>query len=128
MSGALALLLLAVLPGVRTPTGNISCAATPGGTLICEIKRANYAHAAQNRCMARAGLDWHGFELAPTRAGQLACTGGLLIVGRVRYRTLAYGTTWRYQGFTCTSRFTGLTCTNRPGHGVFISRQSYRLF
>ena len=125
VTGALMVLLLAVLPGIRTPTGNISCALTPGGTLYCEIKHANYAKAAQQRC---SDLDWHGFELAPTRRGALTCTGGILIVGRVRYRTLAYGTTWRRGAFTCTSRFSGLTCTNSAGHGVFVSRESYRLF
>jgi hypothetical protein len=40
--------------------------------------------------------------------------------------TLAYGKTWRHRGFTCTSRFTGLTCTNAAGHGLFISRASWR--
>jgi Family of unknown function (DUF6636) len=124
----LALLLASALIGIRTPTGNISCAATPGGTLYCELKRSSYAHAAQARCMSRSGLDWHGFELSPNGPGRLTCTGGILVVGRVRYRTLAYGSTWRYRAFTCTSRFTGLTCTNRAGHGLFLSRESYRLF
>src|SRR3954449_11818665 len=124
----LALLLATALVGIHTPSGNISCAATPGGNLYCEIKRASYAQAAQERCMARAGLDWHGFELSPAGRGRLTCTGGILVVGRVRYQTLAYGKTWRYRGFACTSRFTGLTCTNRAAHGVFASRESYRLF
>jgi hypothetical protein len=78
--------------------------------------------------MSRAGLDWHGFELSPSGYGELTCTGGILVVGRVRYETLAYGKTWRYRGFTCTSRVAGLTCTNRARHGVSISRAAYRLF
>ena len=42
------------------------------------------------------------------------------------YVTLAYGKTWHFKAFTCTSRFTGLTCTNRAGHGLFLSRESWR--
>ena len=59
------------------------------------------------------------------------CTGGVLYdIGRdtPAFVTLAYGRTWRYRGFTCVSRITGLTCTNRAGHGLFLSRASYRLF
>jgi hypothetical protein len=40
---------------------------------------------------------------------------------------LAYGKTWRRNGFTCTSKAIGLRCTNTSGHGFFISRaRSYR--
>jgi hypothetical protein len=42
------------------------------------------------------------------------------------YRTLAYGESWQRGPFTCTSRVTGVTCRNRTGHGLFISRQTYR--
>ena len=124
----LALLLASALVGIHTPSGNISCAAAPGGTLYCEIRRASYAKSAQKSCMSRAGLDWHGFELSPAGRGRLTCTGGVLIVGRVRYRILPYSKSWRHRGFTCTSRVMGLTCTNRARRGVFISRAAYRLF
>jgi uncharacterized metal-binding protein len=40
--------------------------------------------------------------------------------------TLPYGKSWRHRGLTCTSRITGLTCTNRFGHGLFLSRASWR--
>jgi hypothetical protein len=44
------------------------------------------------------------------------------------YVTLAYGKTWRHGPFTCSSDVTGVTCRNRAGHGLFLSRQSWRAF
>ena len=124
------------LPGVKTPTRNISCFYVPQrptahGNLLCDIKQASYTGALQHQCIdGPAGLDWHGFSLSETRKGQVVCTGGVLYDERdtPSYVVLAYGKTWRYRGFTCTSRFSGLTCTNRAGHGLFLSRASYRLF
>jgi hypothetical protein len=128
--------LAAPLPGVKTPSRNISCFYVPikpttHGNLLCNIRRASYARAAQDSCMARAGLDWHGYELAWNGKALPACTGGILYdIGRDTpvFRILAYGRTWRSHGFTCTSRVTGLTCTNSRGHGLFLSRESYRLW
>jgi hypothetical protein len=118
------------IPGVVTPTGNIHCLYVPGppAHLLCDIHHAAYNQREQDGCMARAGLDWHGWELAKARKGQPVCSGGILYNSNEnvpRYRKLAYGKTWTYRGFTCTSRFTGLTC--RAGvHGLFISRASWR--
>jgi uncharacterized protein DUF6636 len=121
-------------PGVRTPTGNIVCFYVPErptthGNLLCNVKVAEYARVAQAKCMARAGLDWHGFELPWRGAGELECAGGILYdVGRDHPvpHTLAYGARWRYRGFTCVSRRTGLACTNGRGHGLILSRQEWR--
>jgi hypothetical protein len=127
----------AVLPGVKSPSRNISCFYVPikptsRGTLLCDIAQASYLRAVQNRCQARAGLDWHGFSLVQShRTAQLVCTGGVLYdIGRdtPRFTVLAYGRTWRSHGFTCISRVTGLTCTNGRGNGLFLSRASYRLW
>jgi hypothetical protein len=124
----LALFLLAALVGIHTPTHNISCVDT-GPSLICNIGHADYSAALQHRCISPpTSLDWHGFELSARGKGQIVCSGGALIMGRVSYTTLAYGRTWRHGSFTCTSRVTGLTCTNRAGHGLFISRASWRTF
>src|SRR5881275_2084657 len=73
----------APLPGVKTPTGNIRCFYVPikpttHGTLLCHLKRADYARVAQEKCMARSGLDWHGFALPWNGRGDLACSGGIL--------------------------------------------------
>ena len=60
-----------------------------------------------------------------------SCSGGVLYdIGRdtPTFVVLAYGHTWHSHGFTCTSRVTGLTCTNGHGHGLFLSRESYRVW
>lgn len=124
------------LPGVKTPTRNISCFYVPikptaRGNLLCTIKSALYSRAQQNGCQARTGLDWHGFELSNTRRALPVCTGGVLYdIGRdtPTFVVLAYGRTWRSHGFTCTSRLNGLTCTNGHGHGLFLSRETFRLY
>jgi hypothetical protein len=122
------------LPGVKTPSKNISCFYVPQrptthGNLLCNIKQAAYTKALQARCIAPpTGLDWHGFTLPDTKRGEVLCTGGIMYDARdtPTFVTLAYGTAWRHGGFTCTSRVTGLTCTNRFGHGLFLSRASWR--
>jgi len=126
----------APLPGVKTPTRNISCFYVPikptsRGNLLYTIKAALYSQAQQNGCQARTGLDWHGFELSTSRKAQPVCSGGVLYdIGRdtPAFVILAYGRTWRSHGFSCTSRVSGLTCTNGHGHGLFLSRASYRLY
>ena len=122
----LAAVVVAVLPGIKTPTRNISCVATPAA-LHCDIAQSAYSTRLQARCTAPpTGLDWHGFELTPTGKGQVACSGGVLVTGAVRSRTLPYGRVWRHGPYTCVSRATGLTCTNGHGHGLFLSRASWR--
>ena len=129
--------VLALLPGVRTPTHNISCFVVPVKptarmNLLCDVKRSSYGAGLQHRCIdGPAGLDWHGFELSGNGSARVVCTGGVLYdIGRdtPSYRVLAYGRTWRSHAFACASRRTGLTCVNRAGHGLFLSRESYRLF
>ena len=122
------------LPGVKTPSRNISCFYVPQrptahGNLICNIKQATYAKTLQAKCIAPpSGLDWHGFTLSDTKSGAVLCTGGLMYDAHdtPTYVTLAYGKSWHYRGLTCTSRVAGLTCTNRFGHGVSLSRASWR--
>jgi hypothetical protein len=118
------------LPGLVTPSGNIHCFYVPGppGHLLCDIHQAAYSKQEQAGCMARAGLDWHGWEIYSTRKTVTTCSGGILYnsnTGTPKYTTLAYGKTWRFAAFTCTSRVTGLTCSAR-GHGILISRASWR--
>jgi hypothetical protein len=126
----------APLPGVKTPTRNISCFYVPikptsRGNLLCAIAKSSYSQAQQDSCQARVGLDWHGFELSSSGKAKPVCTGGVLYdIGRdmPTFVVLAYGHVWHAHGFACTSRVTGLTCTNGRGHGLFLSRASYRLW
>jgi hypothetical protein len=126
-----AALALVPLPGVVTPTGNIRCFYVPAkpAHLLCDIRSAEYARHEQDACQARAGLDWHGWEVYATRRTITVCSGGILYNAnrnRPVYTTLAYGRTWRFGAFTCVSRASGLTCATGTGHGIFLSRQSWR--
>jgi len=116
------------IPGIRTPSGNISCLYIGRALLHCTIGSARYANALQARCTSSSKLDWHGFELHPRLKGSITCSGGILYSGNQRpvYRTLAYGTTWTHGAFSCASSRTGLTCRTSGGHGLFISRESWR--
>lgn len=126
-----ALLYLTPLPGVVTPSGNIHCFYVPAkpAHLLCDIHRSEYDAREQAACQARSGLDWHGWEVYAARPATTVCAGGILYNSNRNkpvYRTLAYGRTWHFAAFTCVSRRTGLTCTSGKGHGVFISRESWR--
>jgi Family of unknown function (DUF6636) len=121
------------IPGVRTPSRNIECLYVPGPlpSLHCDIHSSSYAAKLQNRCIKRASLDWHGLELGRKTKGAVTCSGGILYspdTQRPVYRILAYGRTWKHGGFTCSSATAGLTCRNAKGHGVFISRASWRVW
>jgi hypothetical protein len=115
-------------PGIRSPSGNISCAILPPPSpdLLCDIARADYVRQLQAGCIARASLDWHGFTLSVRGKGMVVCSGGILSPQRPRYVTLPYGRAWRHGGFTCSSRVTGITCRNGSGHGLFLSREAWR--
>ena len=124
------------LPGVRAPSKNISCFYVPQrptshGNLLCNIRHAAYTDALQARCIAPpTGLDWHGFTLSETKKAEVLCAGGIMSDAgdTPTFVTLAYGRTWRNRDFTCTSRRAGLTCTSTSGHGLFLSRESWRVW
>lgn len=131
MKAAVLTAALALTPGVsgfRSPTGAITCLARTG-ELVCTVAHADYAAALQRRCQAPpVGLDWHGFALGSTGRGAVSCSGGTFAAGtQPATPVLAYGATWRRGPFACTSRSTGVTC--RAGaHGIFLSRQSWRVW
>jgi hypothetical protein len=120
------------LPGFHSPSGNIRCYSEPGppSILRCRIARADYAKALSAHCAAPPiGVDWGGFELSATRRGWVTCTGGVLYDPareQPSFVNLPYGRTWRHGVFTCASRRTGVTCRSRAGHGLFVSRESWR--
>jgi hypothetical protein len=120
------------LPGFHSPSGNIRCYWEPGppSILRCQIAQADYAKALTAHCAAPPiGVDWGGFELSATRKGFVTCTGGVLYdpgSEQPSFANLAYGKTWRHGVFACASRTSGVTCRSRAGHGLFISRESWR--
>jgi hypothetical protein len=73
-----------------------------------------------------AGVDWHGFTLGAGQKGLVSCSGGILYTGRPSYAALRYGKSWRQGAFSCSSSVAGVTCTSRSGHGLSLSRQSWR--
>ena len=112
-----------ILPGFRSPTGNIQCFVVK--SLYCGIDKANYRQRLQGKC----DLDWHGFQLnAVSRARSYCTSNAAYNLGNERPNNakLAYGESFRHGVFTCLSRITGVTCRNQHGHGLFISRQAYR--
>ena len=116
-----------VVVGFRTPSGNIGCmyASDPSfaPNLRCDIRsRLRPVPPRPAKC----DLDWgDSYELNLTGRARLTCHGDTAIDPRAR--VLAYGVTWRRNGFSCVSRLAGLTCRNRSGHGFFLSRKrSYR--
>ena len=130
------------IPGFRSPSGNISCVFVPSSplasgtgrtpaTILCTVAHADYAKTLQGRCLgpSGAGVDWHGFILPAARKGAVSCSGGILYnptTQRPKYSTLAYGKVWRQKMFSCRSQVTGVNCSNPHGHGMFISRETWR--
>jgi len=142
MRGALALLLAcaltgpaagATLPGIRSPSGNITClyVAEKRQFLLCEVAKADYEAKLRHHCAAAPYyVDWAGFSLSAAGKGVVACAGGPAYdpqTDHPSYVTLAYGKTWREGPFTCRSATSGVSCTNRAGHGVFVSRGAWRV-
>ena len=70
-----------VLPGFRSPSGNIKCYYNPKGlssrgftpVLRCSLDHADYGVKLQHRCESG---DWHGFTLTPTRKPLIFGPGG----------------------------------------------------
>ena len=126
-------LLVAAVIGFASPSGNIRCAASTQ-LLVCGIGHSAYGKRLQDGCInpkgeMGAGVDWHGFSLTPGGRGRILCTGGAMFPGRPpRLSMLPYGVPWKRGPFSCVVRRTGVTCVNGRGHGLFVSRASYRVF
>lgn len=120
------------MPGFRSPSANIRCFVLVGhsGAMLCTIAVSDYARTLQARCIdGGAGVDWHGFALGASGKATLNCSGGIQYdpaTDRLPTARLAYGSTWRHGDFSCTSARTGVTCRNHRGHGLFVSRASWR--
>ncbi len=120
------------LPGFRSPSKNITCLLLTDKpeSLTCGIGQADYTQKLRHYCASPPfGVDWAGFSLGQNGKGLIACTGGTLYdpgTEHPHYVVLAYGTSWKQSSFSCSSETTGVTCTNGHGHGVFLSRASYR--
>jgi hypothetical protein len=122
-----------VLPGFKSPSGNIRCLFMPGfGFMYCTIAKADYTRQLIKYCaQPKIGVDWAGFTLGKKGKGSIECSGGAMYDSSTQHPsfvTLPYGKTWKRSVFTCTSRINGVTCKNPSGHGLFIAREAWRAF
>ena len=116
-----------VVPGFRTPTGNIGCQygkGFGGPYLRCDIRSG--LKPKPPRPKGCVDLEWgDSFEMNATGRVHVTCHGDTAI--DPRSRVLRYGQTWMQYGFVCTSKRVGLRCRNKSRHGFFLSHQrSYR--
>jgi hypothetical protein len=123
------------LPGLTTPSRNISCFFIPdwpteNGVLLCNIRVALYHDRLQTSCLDGPGLAWRGFALPWSGPAQVFCAGGVMHdpLDKPVFSNVGYGETWHFAPFTCTLRTTGLTCLNASGHGLFVSRGSWSVW
>jgi hypothetical protein len=115
----------------HTPSDNIGCAMYDKGEqgifVRCDIGEHAWSLPPRPHTKACRELDYiSGLVLGPKGKSHFFCAGDTAMhQGSV----LAYGDSRRVGRFTCTSRTSGVTCRNRRnGHGLFLSRASYRRF
>ena len=89
-----------------TPSGNLRCTiVNPDARVVLVCQRLN---------------DLRSIVLPESGRGLRAGRLGIVLPLR---RTVAYGTHYSTDRFTCESHVLGLACENRDGHGFAISRQ-----
>jgi hypothetical protein len=117
----------AVAPnGFRLPSGNIGCiyndaSLTGRAWLRCDI-RSGLRPVPRKACE----LDWTGLVFPTVGKPKPECAGDTAIDPRAR--VIPYGGRWARGGYTCLSQRIGLRCTRRNGHGLFLSRTSWRVY
>lgn len=118
--------------GFTMPSGNIMCNLTPGeggfqSQVRCDLQQLSSRPPAPP---ADCAADWGDAFAVQTKStiGERICHAAGDEAQVPRGPVLAYGATWKGEGFTCTSQTTGVTCTNALGHGFAVSREAQRLF
>ncbi len=108
----------------RSPSGNISCAATDAGTR-CEI--ADYAYEPPPR-PKKCKFDWGGsVTVGGEFAGQVVCVSDS--VANPSAPVLDYGQTNTVGNVACESSEAGIRCeSSATGHGFFLSIQQVDVF
>ena len=107
-----------------TPSKNIMCMSF-GGQLRCDMKVLGNARAPKP---ASCEFDY-GKSFGVTRNGSRG-KRRLCVSDAVGpdHPVIAYGRTWKRNGFTCRVRKSGLHCTNARGHGFDLRIGRQRLF
>jgi hypothetical protein len=111
------------LPGFKMPSGNIACMAYEK-ILRCDISQ-NEAPIPPKP--SDCELDWgNAFTMGLKNKPYRLCHGDTVMDPGLPI--LAYGKTWKQDGFICKSKQDGLTCVNAAKKGWFINRISQKLF
>jgi hypothetical protein len=108
----------------------------PSGNIGCIYSDASVTGRASLRCDVRFGLrpvprarceqDWTGIVFPTASKPRPECAGDTAIDPRAR--VIPYGGRWTRGGYTCLAQRIGLRCTRRNGHGLFLSRSSWRVY
>jgi len=108
----------------------------PSGNIGCIYSDASVTGRASLRCDVRFGLrpvprarceqDWTGIVFPTASKPRSECAGDTAIDSRAR--VIPYGGRWTRGGYTCLSQRIGLRCTRSNGHGLFLSRSSWRVY
>lgn len=107
--------------GFRTPSGNIACEVYDG-FLRCDVRDNQAKTPPQPK---DCELDWGNFfGMGQKGPAQRMCVGDTVFA---QQPILAYGKTWKHQGFTCLSETKGLTCRNTQKKGWFINKVQQKL-
>lgn len=109
------------------PSKNIACAYIAdrnygGPFLRCDLLSGLHPKPS-GRC--REG-DWASVLLKPSAKARPSCVSDTVYDNRAPF--LAYGRSWVRGPFRCQSAQRGLTCRSNTGHGLFLSRLSWRVW
>ncbi len=111
-------------PAFKTPSGNIYCLLQEDNSLRCQLSENTAKLPPQPK---DCDLDWgSSFRMDLKGKAIRLCYGDT--IANSNYPVLAYGKTWRSQGFTCISKTSGVTCTNQSKKGWQISKTAQKLF
>lgn len=113
------------LKSFRSPSGNIGCVLSEGGTR-CDIRKRDWSPPPRPaKCPHQVDYG-QGLEVDRLGQAEFVCAGDTALDPGAS--ALSYGTASEVGGSECISRKNGVTCVNQAGHGFFLSVQSYQVF
>jgi len=113
------------LPTFRTPSKNIACAYVAKRSLGGPFLRCDLLSGLRPEPTKACEFDWGAVTMRPRTKAHPSCISDTVYDKRAPI--LAYGRTWTRGAFRCQSARKGLTCRSGT-HGLFVSRQSWRVW